>query len=129
MNIVNVGYRSTNYYVLPLNADMLLVDCGWPGTLPQFLAEFKRKGISAPDVKHVLATHFHPDHAGLVEEFKTMGARLILMESQMRALEARPVPLGSKMPALIHVSPQNNVLLRFADSRRLLNAMGISGEI
>ena len=35
MNIVNVGYDSTNYYVLGLNATRLLIDVGWPGTLPK----------------------------------------------------------------------------------------------
>jgi len=34
MNIVNVGYDSTNYYAIEFKAGKLLVDCGWPGTLP-----------------------------------------------------------------------------------------------
>jgi hypothetical protein len=43
MNIVNVGYDSTNYYILKTHNGTLLVDCGWPGTLPGFLAVLKRK--------------------------------------------------------------------------------------
>ena len=70
MNIVNVGYHSTNYYALDILSGKLLVDCGWPGTLPQFRAELKRKDIAPSEIKYVLVTHFHPDHAGLVEEFK-----------------------------------------------------------
>ena len=34
MNIVNVGYDSTNYYAIEFKGGKLLVDCGWPGTLP-----------------------------------------------------------------------------------------------
>ena len=37
MNIVNVGYASTNYYVLGASTNRLLVDVGWPGTLPRLL--------------------------------------------------------------------------------------------
>jgi hypothetical protein len=37
MNIVNVGYTSTNYYVLAASTPLLLVDVGWPGTLPMLL--------------------------------------------------------------------------------------------
>ena len=33
MNIVDVGYDSTNYYVLGASSNRLLVDVGWPGTL------------------------------------------------------------------------------------------------
>src|SRR5512140_2405592 len=129
MNIVNVGYRSTNYYILPLKDGKLLVDCGWPDTLSQFLAVFKRKGLSASEVKYILATHFHPDHAGLVEEFKSLGAKLILMESQSRAAEHHSASADSKMPAFIHVSPSNNIALRFADSKTFLATLGVDGEI
>jgi endoribonuclease LACTB2 len=33
LTVVNVGYRSTNYYVLSAGTSRLLVDLGWPGTL------------------------------------------------------------------------------------------------
>ncbi len=129
MNIVNVGYRSTNYYALDITGGKLLVDCGWPETMPQFTAELKRKGILPSDIKYILATHFHPDHAGLVEEFKRLGAQLILMESQTAAL--RPAPAGPqpKVPAFIPVSATNNVPLKFAESRRFLAGLGLAGEI
>ena len=121
-----MGYHSTNYYALDVQGGRLLVDCGWPGTLPQFTAEMKRKGVSPSEVKYLLATHFHPDHAGLVEEFKKLGAQLILLESQTGALQPpRPdVPSSS-----IQVSPANNILLKFADSRQFLASLGLSGEI
>jgi hypothetical protein len=35
MNIVNVSYASANYYVLGQGRSRLLVDVGWPGTLPK----------------------------------------------------------------------------------------------
>jgi hypothetical protein len=40
------GYDSTNYYVPGTNRNRLLVDVGWPGTLPPFLAMLKRKDIA-----------------------------------------------------------------------------------
>ena len=72
MNILNLGYQSTNYYAIQIKDGFLLFDCGWPGTLPQFTAEFKRKGIPLQGIKYILVSHFHPDHAGLVEEFKKL---------------------------------------------------------
>lgn len=83
MNIINVGSHSTNYYVLETKNGNLLVDCGWPGTLPQFTSELKHNGLASTEIKYILATHFHPDHAGLVQEFKNLGAKLIPVESQV----------------------------------------------
>lgn len=46
MNIVNVGYASTNYYAIAIKDGKLLVDCGWPGTLSQFKRVLKQKDVS-----------------------------------------------------------------------------------
>ena len=54
MNIVNVGYASTNYYVLGQRNPRLLIDVGWPGTLPHLLANLKRKDISFQDIHYLL---------------------------------------------------------------------------
>ncbi len=72
MNIVNVGYRSTNYYVLADTQPRLLVDAGWPGTLSTMRASCKRMGIDLAAIPYQLATHYHPDHAGLVQELKKL---------------------------------------------------------
>lgn len=83
MNIVNVGYQSTNYYLIDILGGKLLVDCGWPGTLPQFSAELKRKGIGLQEIKYLLVTHFHPDHAGMTQELKALGVKHILLDLQV----------------------------------------------
>ncbi len=126
VNIVNVGYHSTNYYALDVEGGKLLVDCGWPDTMPQFAAEMKRKDISPAQIKYILATHFHPDHAGLVEEFKKLGAKLILLENQMDALEPAAPNIVS---SFVKTSGENNILLKFTESRVFLASLGLSGEI
>jgi glyoxylase-like metal-dependent hydrolase (beta-lactamase superfamily II) len=70
VNIVNVGYDSTNYYVIGLSSARLFIDVGWPGTLPKLLANLKRKDIPLQDVHYILITHYHPDHAGIPQEVK-----------------------------------------------------------
>jgi ribonuclease/clavin/mitogillin len=129
VNVFNVGYRSTNYYALDIHRGKLLVDCGWPDTFRQFAAQLRRKGIAPSEIKFILATHFHPDHAGLVEDFKNLGARLILMESQVAALRPMRRAQASKMPASITVSSSNNIQLNFAESRQFLASIGLLGEI
>jgi endoribonuclease LACTB2 len=129
MNIVVVSFHSTNYYALDIKGGKLLVDCGWPGSMAQFTAELKRKGISPSEIKYMLATHFHPDHAGLVEEFKRLGAQLILLESQSGAIGVPVEQGGSGILARIAGSPRQNIHLKFAESREFLASLGIAGEI
>ena len=54
----------------------LLIDLGWPGTLAQLTASLKHKGLGLSDLTQGLATHYHPDHAGLAEELKRSGMQL-----------------------------------------------------
>ena len=129
MNIVNVGYDSTNYYILDAKSGKLLVDCGWPGTLPKFRAELKRKGISIQEIEYLLVTHFHPDHAGLTQELKNLGIKLILLESQVGFISPFAEFFKGKDLPYIAITHNNNLLLTFQDSRTFLERLGIQGEI
>src|SRR5215213_2216784 len=68
MNILNVGYDSTNYYLVGPSNTRLLVDIGWSNTLPKFLSVLKRYDVPLKSIRYLLATHYHPDHAGLAQE-------------------------------------------------------------
>ena len=128
MNIVNVGYDSTNYYVLANTAPKLLVDVGWPGTLPKLRHECKRMSINLQDIKFLLITHYHPDHAGLAQELKNIGTRLIVAENQLTAIRV----LGSYMKPqnnYVEIDPADNITLKIADSRAFLARLGIAGQI
>jgi endoribonuclease LACTB2 len=128
MNIVNVGYDSTNYYVLSDSKPRLLVDIGWPGTLPKFQRQCQRLDIKLTDIPYCVATHYHPDHAGLAQELKNMGIKLIVLENQVDTLPA----LKSYMKPgdhFVDINPADNILLAFDDSRKFLSRLGIQGEI
>jgi len=129
MNIVNVGYDSTNYYILDSKNGKLLIDCGWPGTLPKFMAELKRKGIAIHEIKYLLVTHFHPDHAGLTQELKKLGIKFVLLESQVSFLpHFGEFFMGKNFPYM-EITEHDNLVLKFEDSRKFLAGLGINGEI
>jgi glyoxylase-like metal-dependent hydrolase (beta-lactamase superfamily II) len=128
MNIVNVGYRSTNYYVLAGSAPRLLVDAGWPGTLGTLQHTCRRMDIDLAAIPYQLATHYHPDHAGLVQNLKSLGVRLIVLDTQLAG-----IPL-----LRTYVKPQDhyqdivlgdNIVLTAAESRAFLARIGIQGQI
>jgi glyoxylase-like metal-dependent hydrolase (beta-lactamase superfamily II) len=129
MNMVNLGYRSTNYYALELRQGKLLVDCGWPGMFPEFLSVLKRKGVAPEEIRYVLVTHFHMDHAGAVQEVKHRGAKLILMESQVDFVKPLADYLKSKNMPYLEIQPIGNIVLKFEESRKFLTGLGLEGEI
>lgn len=129
MNIVNVGYDSTNYYLIESKSGKLLVDCGWPGTLPKLKAELKRKGISLGEIKYLLATHFHPDHAGLTQELKNQGIKLLLLEPQIDFVPQLTEFFKTKTYPYVEIKRNDNLILRLEESREFLAGVGLSGEI
>ncbi len=128
MNILNVGYDSTNYYLLADSKPRLLVDIGFPGTLPKLQHECKRKGIALGDLKHFLCTHYHPDHAGLAQELKRFGCTLIVLENQLPAI---PLLRGQMKPRdqYVEIDLKDNLVVTFDESRALLKRLGIEGAI
>ena len=68
ITIVNVGYRSTNYWVVSAGTSRFLVDLGWPGTMGRMRANLRRMDIPLDEIRYGLATHYHIDHAGLAQE-------------------------------------------------------------
>jgi endoribonuclease LACTB2 len=128
VNIVNVGYDSTNYYVLADRRPRLLVDAGWPGTLSKLQHQCKRMNIRLEDIPYVMVTHFHPDHAGLVQEIKRLGSKFILVEHQM--------PFAPMMENYLkpeqhytNLDLTDNVVITIQESRTFLAQLGIAGEI
>ena len=131
LNIINVGYMSTNYYVLDAGKSRLLVDVGVPGSFGQLAANLKRMGIELTSIQHLLVTHYHPDHAGIVEEVKAAGVRHIVLDVQRAAIDfmrhAYIKPTSPYIP--IGFDDQNSVLVTLAASRGLLKGLGFDGEI
>src|SRR5919107_1570069 len=86
LTIVNVGYRSTNYWVIGAGTSRLLVDLGFPGTMGMMLASLERTGVPLHEIRYALATHYHIDHAGLAQELKRVGVPLLVLEPQVPAI-------------------------------------------
>ena len=128
LTVVNVGYRSTNYWVVGADTSRLLVDIGWPGTLGTMKANLKRMGVRLHEICYALATHYRIDHAGLAEELKREGVPLLVLEVQVAAI---PLMKTWTKPRdkYVEVTTHGNVTISFQESRQLLGQIGISGEI
>jgi glyoxylase-like metal-dependent hydrolase (beta-lactamase superfamily II) len=77
-------YHSTNcFFIKSKTTDKLLaIDAGWPCSLLEYQRSMKSIGLQFKEIKWALVTHFHMDHAGLINEFQNKGIECLLFENQ-----------------------------------------------
>ena len=128
VTIVNVGYKSTNYWVVSVSTSRLLIDLGWPGTMGAMQANLRRMGIPLREIRYGLATHYHIDHAGLAQELKNAGVPLLVVDVQLGSI---PLMVRSTKPVdrYVDIDITDNVAITVAESRGFLERIGIAGEI
>jgi glyoxylase-like metal-dependent hydrolase (beta-lactamase superfamily II) len=128
LTIVNVGYRSTNFWVLSAGTSRLLVDLGWMGQFGALEAELKRKDIPLAEITHGFATHYHGDHAGAAQDLKNQGMRLIVTPEQVPHITT----MKQWMKPADHYTEirlDDNVVVPLAESRAFLRKLGFDGQL
>jgi ribonuclease/clavin/mitogillin len=128
ISIVDVGYRSTHYWVVSAGTSRLLVDLGWPGTMGLLRANLRRMDVPLEEIRYGLATHYHTDHAGLAQELKLAGVPLLVIDVQVSAI---PVMKRWTKPRdnYVEITTDGNVVLACSETRALLAEIGVCGEI
>ena len=108
----------------------LLVDTDWAGTLPLFFREIKRAGIALADIAYVMATHYHPDHMGLISELAELGIKHLVLDVQRDCLHFSDDIFGRKKGTSYKpIDDCKAVVISCAESRSFLRSVGIDGEI
>lgn len=124
--ITKLKYGNTNTFFV----DGLLIDTDYAGKLPAFFKEIKKSGIALTDIKYVVATHYHPDHIGIIGELMERGVKLLLLEHQTEHVHfsdgifTREPQFGFKP-----IDESKATVIGCGESRDFLNKIGIQGEI
>jgi glyoxylase-like metal-dependent hydrolase (beta-lactamase superfamily II) len=83
---VKLGW--TRCYLLKCTGGYLLIDTYYPGYYAQFEKKLARLGIAISDIKCLLLTHHHDDHAGFAAELvRRTGCRVIAHRNAVSSLE------------------------------------------
>jgi ribonuclease/clavin/mitogillin len=128
-NLVTVTIRSTHYYLIDAGNGKLMVDTGWAGTLPALKSQLKRYDIDLAQIRFVMITHHHPDHAGLTQEIKqACQARLIILEKQIPFLENLKAFYG-EVGIYEPIRVEESDLVLKSSNRDALRQIGVQGEI
>ena len=127
---VKLRYGNTNTYLVLGKGGYLLVDTDYAGTLPAFYKALKTNGVQAKDISCVLATHYHPDHMGLIPELMKQGIRLLLMDTQVKDVHySDQIFAREKSLRFIPIDESEAEVVSCSESREVLAHIGIAGEI
>lgn len=85
-----------NAFVITKPDQVTLVDCGMPGSADRIERALASLGCAIEQVKHILITHCHPDHAGSLAEIQR---RCPDAKTYMHSEDAAQVRAGVAMPA------------------------------
>ncbi len=87
-NIWYVGASDITSFLITTPEGHILIDGGFVETAPQILANIEKLGFRSEDVKFLLNSHAHFDHAGgLAELEKVTGARMVASAEDAIQLE------------------------------------------
>ncbi len=63
---------------LVLEAELSLIDCGYAGQAGRIRRAISGNGRDPSELRRVIVTHGHPDHAGSAREFAAQGATVLI---------------------------------------------------
>ena len=127
--MIKLKYGNTNTFYITGHNCGLLLDTDYAGTLHAFYKALKKNGIEAKAISHVLATHYHPDHMGLISELMNQGVKLLLVDVQKDSVHySDSIFKKDKLP-YTPVDEAFATVITCEESRDFLYKMGISGEI
>lgn len=97
-NIYYVGATGVSAFLIVTPAGSILIDGGLPETAPQIARSIGDLGFRLTDVKYLLNSHAHFDHAGGLAELKRLsGATMVASSGDAPALRSG----GQDMPAVV----------------------------
>ncbi len=128
--VSKLRYGNTNTFLVQGENGYLLVDTDYAGTMPAFYRAIKKNNIKVNDILYVLATHYHPDHIGLVSELMEQGVRLLVIDTQCSQIHYSD-EIFSRDKRLIYkpIEEKDAIVISCQTSREFLNNIGIAGEI
>ena len=87
--IYYVGTKGLAAYLITTPKGHILLDGGMPGSAKDFEAAIRQAGFRPEDIKLLLITHAHIDHAGLVAHFqKLSNAEVVVMDRDFELLKS-----------------------------------------
>lgn len=129
MTVQTILCKNVKCYLIHASEGYLLFDAAWPDQYPLFKDSVKAAGIRLKEIRAVVVSHFHIDHAGLAGMISAKGIRFVVFENQVRAIDAMERLIERKGYPYTPIEKARIDILRLSDSRAWLSSLGIRGQI
>ena len=138
----------TNCFLLPCDGGYLMIDTSYPDQYEKLIKELAKIDVDVSEIRYVLLTHHHDDHAGFIAEFveKNPEVRVIVHEADLAWLAAGKsnedaAPLNGCIRVLLglfgafhkfdfpgYIVRDSDIILT-GDDDELLSSIGVDGVI
>ncbi len=123
-------YGNTNTFYIENGDKGILIDTDWAGTLTKFFKEIKRNDVVFNNIKFVMATHYHPDHMGLISKLMELGIELIVFDVQRDYIHySDEIFSRDKNLDYNPIVDNKAIIVTCKESRLFLSQLNINGEI
>ena len=134
-------FKTVNAHLIRSDAGCILVDAGIPGSEGKIARALARRGLSFADIKLIVVTHAHTDHAGSAKRLRELSGAPILAHSDDADFYSRKEPMTfcptSSVGRLFLKTPfphqpyegfTPDIMMKNGDSMNLLN-FGVDGVV
>jgi glyoxylase-like metal-dependent hydrolase (beta-lactamase superfamily II) len=145
----SIQLGQTNCYLIKIPDGYLMIDTSFPAYYSKFLDELRRINVDISEIKYVLLTHHHDDHAGFAAVLKEKtGCHIIVHKDAVEPLKNgsiasvnRPLNLRVKITMTIfnkvkrrdfRIPPvilDDGDIIVTGDNDKILRQTGIEGRI
>jgi glyoxylase-like metal-dependent hydrolase (beta-lactamase superfamily II) len=128
--VTKLKYGNTNTFFIRGTVGNLLIDADYAGTLPAFYRAIKEHDIKIRDIDYVLATHYHPDHIGLISDLIKQDVKLLILDTQYSYIHfSDGIFSRDKHLNYEPITTKKATVIGSEESRNFLKNIGINGEI
>ena len=127
--MIRLKYGNTNTFFVQGSHGGLLFDTDYVGTLPAFYKAIKQNCIAVKDIEYVLASHYHPDHMGLISELMKQGVKLLVVDVQKDFIHYSDDIFARDKISYSPIDETLATVISCKKSRDFLSHIGINGEI
>lgn len=122
-----IPIKHVNCYLVKKNDFYVAIDAGWPGYIREYREALKTYNVKPEAIKYLFVTHFHPDHAGMVENIKKFGASFILFEHQVPYIQVMENMIRNDR-SYLPIDMNSNIVLRIDEAEAFFKENNIPAQ-
>ena len=126
--MIRIKYGNTNTFFIQGKNGGLLFDTDYAGTLPAFYKAVRQNNIAVKDIRYVIASHYHPDHMGLISELMKQGVELVAADVQKDFIHYSDSLFARDHISYSPIAETQATVIPCEESRAFLSRIGIQDD-